>query len=70
MKLSSRHFEEKLLRFLEFKGIDISLQLQDGTRVYLNKNRKFENGFIIHLTRNGEEKIPLSSVKKAEFYII
>ncbi|MCS7205255.1 MAG: hypothetical protein NZ853_06120 [Leptospiraceae bacterium] len=70
MKLSQRKFEKQLIRFIDFRGIDISVQLEDGSIVNLNKNRKFEKGYIINITKTGEEKIPIKSIKKAEFYIL
>lgn len=69
-KLSKRKFEKKLIQYLELRGIDISLCLDDGNIIHLNKNRSFQEGHIINYPKKGvEEKIPISKVKKAEFYI-
>ncbi|GIX41062.1 MAG: hypothetical protein KatS3mg129_0795 [Leptospiraceae bacterium] len=70
MKVSNKEFEKQLLKYLQFKGIDISIQLADGKIIHLNKNRSFDKGYIINYTKKGvEEKIPIKSVTKAEFYI-
>ncbi len=69
-KLSKRKFEKKLIQYIELRGIDISLCLEDGNVIHLNKNRYFKEGYIINYPKKGvEEKIPISKVKKAEFYI-
>ena len=71
MKVSNKEFEKQLLKYLQFKGIDISIQLDDGKIVHLNKNRSYANGYIINYPKKGiEEKISLKSIRKAEFYII
>ncbi|MFN3604754.1 MAG: hypothetical protein ACK4UJ_08600 [Leptonema sp. (in: bacteria)] len=69
-KLSSKKFEKKLIQYLELRGIDISISLEDGKVIHLNKNRCFREGHIINYPKKGiEEKIPIHKIKKAEFYI-
>ncbi|MCX7811473.1 MAG: hypothetical protein N2247_11220 [Leptospiraceae bacterium] len=71
MKVSNKEFEKQLLKYLQFKGIDISVQLEDGKIIHLNKNRTYTNGYIINYPKKGiEEKISLKSIRKAEFYIV
>ncbi len=71
MKVSNKEFEKQLLKYLQFKGIDISVQLEDGKVIHLNKNRTYTNGYIINYPKKGiEEKISLKSIRKAEFYIV
>ena len=71
MKVSNNEFEKQLLKYLQFKGIDISVQLEDGKIIHLNKNRTYTNGYIINYPKKGiEEKISLKSIRKAEFYIV
>ncbi len=71
MKVSNKEFEKQLLKYLQFKGIDISVQLEDGKVIHLNKNRSYVNGYIINYPKKGiEEKISLKSIRKAEFYIV
>jgi hypothetical protein len=71
LKVSNKEFEKQLLKYLQFKGIDISVQLEDGKVIHLNKNRTYTNGYIINYPKKGiEEKISLKSIRKAEFYIV
>jgi hypothetical protein len=71
LKVSNKEFEKQLLKYLQFKGIDISVQLDDGKIIHLNKNRTYTNGYIINYPKKGiEEKISLKSIRKAEFYIV
>jgi hypothetical protein len=71
LKVSNKEFEKQLLKYLQFKGIDISVQLEDGKIIHLNKNRTYTNGYIINYPKKGiEEKISLKSICKAEFYIV
>jgi hypothetical protein len=71
LKVSNKEFEKQLLKYLQFKGIDISVQLEDGKIIHLNKNRTYTNGYIINYPKKGiEEKISLKSIRKAEFYIV
>jgi hypothetical protein len=70
LKVSNKEFEKQLKIYIQFKGIDISLYLEDGKIIHLDKNRSYDKGFIINMPKKGTiEKIPLKSVKKAEFYI-
>ncbi len=67
MKVSKKEFE----KYINFRGIDITIQTEDGRVIPLTKNRSYSNGYIINYIKKGmEEKIPLKSIKKAEFYII
>jgi len=71
LKVSNKEFEKQLLKYLQLKGIDISVQLEDGKIIHLNKNRTYTNGYIINYPKKGiEEKISLKSIRKAEFYIV
>ncbi len=71
MKVSKKKFEKQLLKYINFRGIDIIIQTEDGRVIPLTKNRVYHNGYIINNIKKGmEEKIPLKSIKKAEFYII
>lgn len=71
MKLSSKNFEKELLKYINFRGIEIMVELVDGNIIHLNKNRTYEKGYIINFNKKGsEERIALKSIKRAEFFII
>ncbi len=70
MKLGNRKFEKELIKYISLKGIDISIQLENGKIIHLNKNREFKKGYVIHKPKGIEQKIPLKQIKKAEFYVI
>lgn len=70
MKLSKKEFEKQLIQYINLRGIDISIFLEDGKVIHLTKNRRYIEGNILNYPKKGvEEKIPLSQIKKAEFYI-
>ncbi len=71
LKLSSKNFEKELLKYINFRGIEILIELVDGSMIHLNKNRTYEKGYIINFNKKGiEERIALKSIKRAEFFII
>lgn len=71
LKLSSKNFEKELLKYINFRGIEILVELFDGSVIHLNKNRTYQKGYIININKKGlEERIALKSIKKAEFFII
>lgn len=70
MKLSKKEFEKQLIQYINLRGIDISIFLENGQVIHLTKNRMYKEGNILNYPKKGvEEKIPLSRIKKAEFYI-
>lgn len=70
LKLSKKEFEKQLIQYINLRGIDISIFLENGQVIHLTKNRMYKEGNILNYPKKGvEEKIPLSRIKKAEFYI-
>jgi len=69
LKLKDRDFLKQLSRYIQFRGIDIVLHLNDGKTVELDRNRRMDGRMIIYHNRAGaQDLIPLDDVKRAEFF--
>ncbi len=68
-KKPAKSFRELLEKYLEIKGLDIVVVLQDGTEVELYKNRELIDDVIITLEKGKEEKrIPIESIKSVDMF--
>jgi len=61
-------FKKLLQKYLEIKGLDIILILDDGKQIELFKNRKLVNDEIIMIDKSGERRIPLAKIKSVDLY--
>jgi len=72
MKYSSKkqkNFKTMLQKYLDIKGLDIVVILEDGTKIELYKNRTIINDTIITLEKGKEElRIPLSQIKSVDCF--
>ena len=72
MKHSSKkpkNFKTMLQKYLDIKGLDIVVILEDGTEIELYKNRMIINDAIITLEKGKEElRIPLSQIKSVDCF--
>lgn len=69
MKVTDREFLKQLGRYIQFRGIDITLHMRDGSVVELDKNRRMEGRVIICHSRTGaEDFIPVDEIARAEFF--
>ncbi len=58
-----------LAKYLDIKGLDIIIVLEDGNEIELYKNRSLEGDMIVTFdVNNGERKIPLKKVKHVDMY--
>lgn len=65
----SKSFKELLEKYLEIKGLDIIVLLENGLEVELYKNRSLINDMIVTFDKaNKEKRIPLSQVKSVDLY--
>ena len=68
-KKKTKTFRELLERYLEIKGLDIVVILNDGTEVELYKNREIINDIIIAIDNsNKKQSIPIAEVKSVDMF--
>jgi hypothetical protein len=68
-KAKRKNFKELLEKYLDIKGLDIILVLEDGREIELYKNRSIIDDMIVTFdVNNGEKKIPLAEVKSVDLY--
>jgi len=68
-KVKGRSFRYMLEKYLEIKGLDIIVVLNDGTEVELYKNREIIDDVIITMDGNNKrQSIPLSEVKSVDMF--
>jgi hypothetical protein len=62
-------FREMLKKYIDIKGLDIILLMDDGIEIELHKNRKLINDEIIVMDKLiGEKRYKLSSIKSVDLY--
>lgn len=58
-----------LEKYLDIKGLDIIIVLEDGREIELYKNRSIIDDMIVTFdVNNGERKIPISRIKHVDLY--
>jgi hypothetical protein len=68
-KAKKKNFKQMLSKYLDIKGLDIIIVLEDGKEIELYKNRSIEGDMIVTFdVDNGEKKIPLKKVKCVDMY--
>ena len=68
-KNKRKNFKQLLAKYLDIKGLDIIIVLEDGKEIELYKNRSIIDDMIVTFdVNNGEKKIPLSRVKHVDLY--
>ncbi len=68
-KAKKKNFKQMLAKYLDIKGLDIIIVLEDGNEIELYKNRTIEGDMIVTFdVNNGEKKIPLKKVKHVDMY--
>ncbi len=61
-------FKKTLERYIGYRGIDIVLHLKDGKVIELDKNRKMEGEFVVGNLEEGQVRIAIQEIQKADFY--
>ncbi|PKL37558.1 MAG: hypothetical protein CVV44_14510 [Spirochaetae bacterium HGW-Spirochaetae-1] len=68
-KRNNRDFREMLQKYLDIKGLDIIVVLDDGSEVELYKNRSLIDDMLVSLEKGkGEMRIPLSQIKSVDLF--
>ena len=68
-KAKKKNFKQLLAKYLDIKGLDIIIVLEDGNEVELYKNRSIVGDMIVTFdVDNGERKIPLKRIKHVDMY--
>jgi hypothetical protein len=68
-KAKKKNFKQLLSKYLDIKGLDIIIVLEDGKEVELYKNRSIVGDMIVTFdVDNGERKIPLKRIKHVDMY--
>ncbi len=64
-----RDFKEMLMKYINIKGLDIVVVLQDGTEVELLKNRSLIDDELISAEKGkGETRIKISQIKSVDLF--
>ncbi len=64
-----RDFKEMLMKYINIKGLDIVVVLQDGTEVELLKNRSLIDDELISVEKGkGETRIKISQIKSVDLF--
>jgi len=68
-KIKSKSFRELLEKYLEIKGLDIVVVLNDGKEVELYKNREIIDDMIVTMDNyHNRQSIPISEVKSVGMF--
>jgi hypothetical protein len=68
-KNKRKSFRQLLQKYLDIKGLDIIIVLEDGREIELFKNRSIIDDMIVtYDIENGEKKIPISRIKHVDLY--
>ncbi|MBN2079608.1 MAG: hypothetical protein JW838_11630 [Spirochaetes bacterium] len=68
-KTRKKSFKQLLAKYLDIKGLDIVIVLDDGREIELYKNRSIIGDMIVTFDiNNGERKIPLKGIKHVDMY--
>lgn len=68
-KKPQKDFKTMLKKYLDIKGLDIVVVLEDGTEIELFKNRALIDDMIISLEKGKNElRIPLDKVKSVDCF--
>ena len=68
-KTKQQDFKKALERYLNIKGLDIVVYLEDGKTIELYKNRSLVKDEIVMFdATNKEKRIPLSIVKSIDLF--
>lgn len=68
MENTKSKFKQTLERYIGYRGIDIVLHLRDGKIIELDKNRRMEGEYVIGNLEQGQVRIAIDEIQKADFY--
>lgn len=68
-KAPKKSFREMLETYINIRGLDIIIILEDGREIELHKNRHLEDDEIVMIDKLlGEKRIPIKEVKSVDLY--
>lgn len=68
-KIRNKSFRDLLEKYLEIKGLDIVVVLNDGTEVELYKNREIVDDMIVTMDNyQNRQRIPIADVKSVDMF--
>jgi hypothetical protein len=68
-KAPKKSFREMLEAYINIRGLDIIILLDDGREIELNKNRRLEDDEIVIIDKlMGERRIPIKEIKSVDLY--
>ncbi len=67
--MTSKKFRMLLEKYLDIKGLDIIVVLNDGSEVELYKNRQIIDDMIITIDNyDNSQKIPIAQIKSVDMF--
>ena len=65
----SKNFKKLLSKYLDIKGLDIILVMENGIEIELFKNRSLENDEIVTFDKTHREmRIPIAQIKTVDLF--
>ncbi len=62
-------FKSLLNKYLEIKGLDIIVLLDNGKEIEIHKNRKLVKNEIVYMDKHNRElRIPIGKIKSIDLY--
>ena len=61
-------FADMVKKYINIRGLDIVLYLEDGKEIELHKNRAVSGNDIVIVTRTSETRIPISTVRSIDLF--
>ena len=68
-KIDKDKFRKLLSKYLDIKGLDIIIIMEDGLEIELYKNRSIVDDEIVTFDKsNSEKRIPISQIKSVDLF--
>ena len=68
-KIDKNKFRKLLSKYLDIKGLDIIILMEDGLEIELYKNRSIVDDEIVTFDKsNSEKRIPIAQIKSVDLF--
>ena len=68
-KIDKNKFRKLLTKYLDIKGLDIIIVMEDGCEIELYKNRSIIDDEIVTFDKsNSEKRIPIAQIKTVDLF--
>ena len=68
-KIDKNKFRKLLSKYLDIKGLDIIILMEDGLEIELYKNRSIIDDEIVTFDKsNSEKRIPIAQIKSVDLF--